>query len=392
MKKYRELIIFIICYVAYTSIYMTRINLSMASPGLIDGGILDSAQIGMMGSAFSVVYAFGRIISGGIGDKQPPWIMISIGLLVAGVSNIATGLFPPFIAIMLLWMSNAFAQSMLWGSVLNVMSAIYDEKKVKKMASYMVTSVAMGNIAAILLTPFIIEKLSLAFAFIVPGCLTLIMSTIVVLSLRKIQVKAELKEHKSFFGLLKEKKIKQLLLPAVFHGVMKDNVSLWMAVYFVQMFGIDLEESALFVLFIPVVGLIGRLLYTPCYKLCKSNEHLVSVMAFVICILSAVPLMLGFVTPVTAAIALSLIYAAVSLVNTSMLTFFPIRFLDSGNVSSVSGIMDFATYFGAGIGSFAYGFVIKAVGYTPMFASWIIISLISIIILYSLLNKDKKSA
>lgn len=392
MKKYRELIIFIICYVAYTSIYVTRINLSMASPALVDGGILDSAQIGMMGSAFSVVYAFGRIISGNIGDKQPPWVMISAGLLIAGVSNVIAGLFPPFIAMMVLWMANAFAQSMLWGSVLKIMSAIYDEKKVKKAASYMVTSVATGNIAAILGTTFVIERMGLAFAFIIPGCLTLVMSTVVVLSLRKIKAAPEQKEHKSFLHLLKDKKIKQLLMPAVFHGVMKDNVSLWMTVYFVQKFGVNLEESALFVLFIPVIGLIGRLLYNPCYKLCGGNENRVSVMAFAVCIASAIPLTFGLVTPIIATVALSLIYAAVSLINTSMLTFFPIRFLESNNVSSVSGIMDFATYFGAGIGSFAYGFVIKSVGYSPMFGSWIVISLLSIILMYSLLKKDKKSA
>jgi len=123
--KNKGMIIFIICYLAYTSIYIARLNLSMASPGLIDAGMLDSAQIGMMGSVFSVIYAFGRLLNGGLSDTTPPWRMISTGLLVAGVSNVAMGFFPPFMGMLILWSCNAFAQSMLWSSVLCVVTAVY---------------------------------------------------------------------------------------------------------------------------------------------------------------------------------------------------------------------------------------------------------------------------
>lgn len=387
MKNKKSIILFIICYVAYTSIYVTRINLSMASPVLLQNGVLDSSQIGIMGSLFSVIYAFGRFINGGIGDKQPPWLMISVGLLLAGVSNILTGFFPPFIAILILWMTNAYAQSMLWSSVLKVVSAIYDAQKAKKMASYMVTSVATGNIVAILASTYIIENIGLSFAFIIPGCFTLIMSTFVILSIRKIKPVNEQKQHQSFVSLLSNTEVRRLLIPAALHGVMKDNVSLWMTVYFVDKFSVDLEKSALFVLFIPVIGLIGRFLYPLFYKLCKEQEHKVSIVGFIICIISAAVLMLGSITPLVAAFALSFIYAATSLINTTLLTIYPLRFVKNNNVSSVSGIMDFATYFGAGVGSFAYGFLIKEAGYLPMFASWAVISVISLIIIYPFVKK-----
>lgn len=389
MKNKKSLMIFIICYLAYTSIYVTRINLSMASPGLVETGVLDSAQIGIMGSLFSVIYAFGRFINGGVGDRQQPWVMISVGLALAGVSNILAGLFPPFVAMTLLWMTNAFAQSMLWSSVLKVVSAIYDEKKAKKMASYMVTSVATGNIAAIIATTYIIEKIGLNFAFVIPGCFTLIMSTCVVIAIRKIKTEQEQKAHISFASLLAEGDIRRLLVPAALHGVMKDNVSLWMTVYFVDKFAIDLASSALFVLFIPVIGLAGRLMYPIFYKLCKEQEHKVSVVGFVICVVSSVVMLFGNITPVVAAFALSFIYAATSIINTTMLTIYPMHYIKTNNVSSVSGIMDFATYFGAGVGSFAYGFVIKTSGYMPMFVSWAVISVVSIILVYPFAKKSK---
>ena len=40
--------------------------------------------------------------------------------------------------------------------------------------------------------------------------------------------------------------------------------------------------------------------------------------------------------------------------------------------------MDFAAYLGAGISGAVYGVVIKHFGYAPMFASWVVVSVISL--------------
>ncbi|MCQ2433234.1 MAG: hypothetical protein MJ175_11580, partial [Clostridia bacterium] len=56
------------------------------------------------------------------------------------------------------------------------------------------------------------------------------------------------------------------------------------------------------------------------------------------------------------------------------------------NVSSVSGIMDFATYLGAGIGSAVYGWSITKFGYEPMYASWAIFSVLSIFLMRTLIR------
>lgn len=44
-----------------------------------------------------------------------------------------------------------------------------------------------------------------------------------------------------------------MLLPAMVHGVMKDNISLWMTVYVMDQFGVDLNASAYFILLIPAL-------------------------------------------------------------------------------------------------------------------------------------------
>ena len=390
MKSKKSTLIFIICYLAYTSIYVARLNLSMASPELMNSQILNTAQVGILGSIFSVIYASGRLFNGGLSDKLPPWAMISSGLVIAGISNLAIGFFPPFIGILLLWGANAYAQSMLWSSVLCIISSMFDVQTAKRKTSYMVTCVAAGNILGIILNSVIITKFGVRYAFIIPGGITLLFASLILLTTRDIPaIKVQQGKHVSMLQLFQNKEIRLAVFPATLHGMMKDNISLWMTVYFVDKFAIDLEQSAYFVLLIPVVGFIGRMIYPLCYRLCKEQEHKVSMYAFVLCAAAAIPLCIGKVSPVVAMVCLSLIYAAVSLINTSFLSIFPIRFLSTGNVASVSGILDFATYLGAGIGSLFYGFLIDRFGYSPMFLSWAAVSIVGTWLLRMMVAREK---
>ena len=376
----KKRLIFLIVYLAYCSIYVARVNLSVASSVLIDTNVADAAQIGLLGSAFSIIYSLGRLFNGSLSDRQPPWRMITIGLVVVSISNFCISILPPFPAIFLFWSTNAYAQSMLWSSVLCIVSGLYDARTAKKKTSLMVTSVAAGNVLAIILNTAFISAFGIRYAFIVPGALTLILGCAVLLTTKSISAPGGEKKHLSLFGLLKDRETRLMLVPAMAHGVMKENISLWMVLFIIDRFQVDLEASAYFVLFIPVVGLIGRLLYPLCYRLCREREHQVSTFGFIACTIFSLLLCFAATSPVLAVLYLSLIYTAVSLINTSLLSIYPIRFLKSGNVASVSGLMDFATYLGGGIGSALYGVLILHFGYLPMFASWAAVSLISLLI------------
>ena len=127
-------------------------------------------------------------------------------------------------------------------------------------------------------------------------------------------------------------------------------------------------------------GFIGRTIYPAVYKLCKSKENTVSIIGFFVSAASSLVLCFSGIGIIPAVLCMSLIYAAVSMINTSILSIYPLQFLKTGNVASVSGVMDFATYLGAGVSGVIYGALIKNFGYTPMFLSWVCISLISIIL------------
>lgn len=380
---------FAICFIAYTCIYFARFNLSIASPTLIDEGVFDAGQIGLLGSIFSVVFATGRLFNGSLSDRVLPWIMICTGLIAVGCSNLLCGMFPAFIGMAALWGINAWAQSMLWSSELCVVCSIYDEKMVKKRTAQLVTSTAVGNLVAILFNTWLVSSYGTRYAFIVPGAINVLMAPVVWYSIHQVRLPRMQKEtHMPLLPLIGHKDVRSMLAPALFHGVMKDNISLWMAVYFVSSFGIDLKQSAWFMLLIPSIGLVGRLMYPSAMRMCRDRENIVSVGGFIICAFATLVLAFDVRSPLVAALCLSITYAAISLINTSSVSIYPMRFAQSGNVAAVSGIMDFATYLGAGIGSAVYGYTIQWFGYGAMFGSWVVLSLLSMLVL---LRNERRS-
>ena len=380
MKKQTSRI-FLVCYFAYLFIYVARLNLSMAAPGLKEASILSMEQIGMLGSMFSVIYACGRLLSGVLSDRYPPWKMISLGLVLCGVSNICFGMFPPFGAILLLWGVNAFAQSMLWGSILRILSTIYPGSIAKKRASYMATTVAAGNLVGILLNTGLINRYGTAWAFLVPGGITLTMSLLVALNTHPVQPPVVQSTNRGFSLLLKKREVQKMLLPALIHGVLKDNISLWMTVYIMDSFGVDLQQSSGYVLLIPTVGFFARILAPELYRMVKERDRPLLMWGFAFSVGGALLLVFCAYSAWLAIAYLSLIYTAVSVMNGCFLSFFPMRFAKEGYVASVSGIMDFATYLGTGLSSIFYGMMIERFGYGAMFFSWAVLCSLGLLLL-----------
>lgn len=382
-------IIYILCYLAYSSIYIARVNLTMANPSLVEGGVLDTAKIGILGGCFAAIFAVGRLLNGILSDKTPPFLMVSTGLCVCALSNVFVGFFPPFYAILILWSANAYAQSMLWGAMASMMSSLYDESTAKKRTAFLSSSVAAGNIVSILFCTWLITRFGTQYAFIIPGLITLVLGIVTAFAFKDVKPYPSDKKHLSFFDLLAKREIQIISIPSFIHGILKENISLWMTVYIIDTYCVDLGTSAYYLLLIPIFGFLGRFVHQFFYRIAKENEHTVSLIAFVFAI--AFSLMLVFeVSAVYSILCLTVLYGLISMINTSFLSIYPHRFRHEGNVSSVGGLIDFVTYLGAAVGSLVFGVLIKQFGYNSMFISWAAVSAVGAAVISKFIKKEVK--
>ena len=406
---------FALSYFAYASIYIARLNLTIASPVMQEQGLLTSTQVGAMGGAFFLCYSAGQLLNGFLGDLFPPGKMVTAGLLLTAFGNILIGFLPPAGVILVLWGINGFAQSMLWGPLLRALAARFPGEKQAETASCLVSSVGVGSVLGILIASAAISFQDVRFAFLLPGFITALAGGAVYFffrvsppsghtdvssdlcftsrsgacrSIRARLTDAGFSRHR--FSALCSPRLMILLLPAMFHGVLKDNLNLWAASYFADTYSLPLAELSFYVLAIPVLTLLGRLIYPFLLRLCRGREHTVSILALSITALCLIPLCLEGVAMVPVAVCLSLIAAAISVVNTSFLTVYPTRYTGCGCVSSVVGLMDFATYFGAGISSILYGHLLENNSYPLLFGSWLILTLLAVlfIIIHNHMKKE----
>ncbi|MBC8580717.1 MFS transporter [Zhenhengia yiwuensis] len=378
------------CWMAYASIYLGRLNLSIAAPIMEQEELINAVQMGTLGSCFFFTYAFGQIINGYLGDRVNPKRMFSIGIIVAALCNILIGFGPSVPMIFLLWSINGYAQSMIWGPLLKILAYTYiKEKERSRAAMILSTSIGVGSVLAILISSIVLEN-GFEAVFWVAGIVMLIIGIASLIFIPYVnQSKIIKREHISFFKIFLDKKIRAILIPNMAHGIIKDNLNLWIPILFMMMYGIDVKQVVIYVFLIPLATLVGRLIFPWMYHRCRENEKVVVTMAFIVCIGSLVPLVAYQIPIWLAALLLACIALAVSVINAAFLTIFPLRFVESNNVASVSGIMDFIAYMGAAVGSILFGIVIKYLGYQSIILFWIVISVISIVCMILSINNEE---
>jgi len=377
-KNNKIWLLYILGYAVYCAVYICRFNLNIAGTLLQQNGALTAAQYGLMGSAFSATYAVGRIFNGYIGDRVDKRIMIALGITLSGLSNLLIGFFPPFQAMLIVWAINGYAQSMIWGPLLYSVTRNIPEKHMNMATSIFPSSVATGSVLGILVATFAISRLGMAWAFFIPSTVGIALGIAAFIFFRNDD---EVKSGSAKGVLIPDRRIVPVAFTAFLHGWIKDSVSYWAALIFLKKYAIDIGSIAGFVLLVPALGLIGRLAYPFVFKKCGECEHKTSISGFISCIVAAAVLCLPLPAVVTA-LCLCFISAIISMINTSMLSIFPMRFAAAGNVSSVSGIMDFATYLGSSLSAALFGWMFSAdSNFSAMYMIWIAVSVVSIVIL-----------
>lgn len=372
-------LIFTVGFMAYASIYIARLNFAVASAAFEAGGMLTKAQIGIIGSVFSFTYAIAKVPGGMLGDRYSGGNVITLGLLLTGLSNLAIAVFPVFAVITVAWGINALGQSMLWGPLLRTMSEICSDEQYKKVSRSLGISIAVGSIAGILAASFCLTWFNVRVCFAVPAVLTFIMAAAVrcffpnvpghmgktladtVIAVRGITVQAE---------------FKSMFIPAMGHGMIKDNINVWLAVFFVDTYAIDISKVGGYVFFIPLMSLLGKTLYPVLYRYLRS-DYKISISSFVLCIICSVYLTSGKASVVGAVLCMGMLAALVAAINTHILAVIPGQIADKSNMSFAASVMDLLVYGGAGLGSLIFGGLIPKYGYGSMFAIWAAASAVS---------------
>ncbi len=379
----RAVLIAIFSYLAYSCVYLCRLNLSVASVGIKELGLMTDSQIGILSSLFLAAYASGKLMLGRVGDKLPPKLMIVAGLSLSAVTNLIFGLFLHELLPFVLWFLNGFAQSLIWGPILRIVSSNFSAERRSTVLSLMATCIGVGSILGVIVASVGITLFnSVSAGFFLPAGITAVVIILFIIFVHDAKQEETTKlQPMSLKELFRDPAFQRMTIPSFLHGVVKDNINVWMGLYFAVTFKLDLKNLAFYVFIVPLLTLLGRILFLPALRLCRNNESLVAGLSLVLSGVFSLLLALDFLPLGFALVCFGGIACMISMANTTLLSIFPARYLERGCVSSVASYMDVLAYSGAAIGSLVFGIMVESFGYSPMFFVWLVCSAISAVIL-----------
>lgn len=110
-KKIR-LISFLTATLGYGMYYVCRLSMNVIRKPMVDDGVFTETEIGIIGSCLFFTYAIGKFCNGFIADRSNVKKLMSTGLLISALINLALGFTNSFIVFAVLWGINGYFQSM----------------------------------------------------------------------------------------------------------------------------------------------------------------------------------------------------------------------------------------------------------------------------------------
>ena len=160
----------------YSFYYVCRLTISIAKKPIVDEGVLDPQQLGTIGFAFFLAYAFGKLINGFLADRSHIGRLMSTGLLVSAVILLVFGFTNAFLLFALLWGVNGWFQAM--GSAPSGASISQWFSNKERGTRYSIWSSAhpIGEGISMVLTATIITYLGWRWGFWLPGIVSVLVA------------------------------------------------------------------------------------------------------------------------------------------------------------------------------------------------------------------------
>jgi OPA family sugar phosphate sensor protein UhpC-like MFS transporter len=170
--------VFISLVIGYGFFYTCRLSLSVAKKQMIDAGVVDVTELGIIGAVLLYVYAIGKFTNGFLADRANIQRFMSIALLLSAVVNLLFGFTTYFMLFVILWGLNGWFQSI--GSAPSVVSLCQWFSNNERGTRYGIWAGAhnIGEGLTFIGTSFLVGALGWSWGFMGPGIACIISAMI----------------------------------------------------------------------------------------------------------------------------------------------------------------------------------------------------------------------
>ncbi len=273
--------IFYSIYFGYVVFYLTRKSFTFVIPHLLDLGYT-MADVGLLGTLLYITYGASKFVSGIFADRANPRYVMSIGLILTGITNIFFGFSSSLILFAVFWGLNGWFQGWGWPPCTKQLTFWFSKSERGKWWSLKSTSHNVGGAIAPLLVAYCCTLLDWRWGMIVPGCIALVVGLCLLERLRDVPQSLGLPPVEKFRGepedpagvrdgqvlsskdilfkhVLNNKAVWILSLSYFFVYVVRTGLNDWATVYLMKQKDYTLISAAASVTWFEVGGFLGIL-------------------------------------------------------------------------------------------------------------------------------------
>lgn len=392
----------------YFASYITRINFGTVMVEFIAAENVAKSAASLITTASFITYGVGQLISGVLGDRVSPRLLIFGGFCVTVVCNIIMPLGSPSIAVMTaVWGVNGLAQAFMWPPIVKIMSAALRDIDYGSAVSKICFGSAGGTLAMYLLSPVIIRYSGWKTVFTVSAVFGALIAVVWMVWSKRLLNGIDI--------LQKEKAVQKggvhtpspllhtmvrllplVLLTIALQGMLRDGISTWVPTFISETFNLGSEISILVSVILPIFHVICTLFTYQVYKMLRNNAYVAILIFFGGVLAALVALWLFGTENVVSSVALlALVNGFIHCVNSLQTCYLPLYYKDSGKISTYSGILNFATYIGSAASTYIFAKISESSGWSTTILSWVIFAAagiaITVVCYLPVKNKIKKA-
>lgn len=397
---------------AYALYYVCRMAMSVVKQPLIDDGIFTAGELGIIGSAFYFVYAFGKFMNGFVADYCNIRRFMATGLLVSTVVNLlmgVTGLMHGWwgmssvvllIVFAVLWGINGFCQSM--GAPPGVISLSRWFPLNRRGTFYSILSATpyLGKSLSVFLLGIVVGAIGWEYGFILSAVAGVIGSVAIILfvsdtpescglpSVQELSGEEPLKTDSMPTRELQKKVVRHpgiwiIALSSAFVYITQHAVSEWGVLFLQKGKGYSLSSATQIIAFSEIFGIAGTVLAGWLSdRVFKGNRFIPVMISGIVCLAS-----LGAFLLTGGSYGLNIVWVAVfslsiGVVYCTVAGLMALDIVPRKATGAALGMVGLASYGAAGLQNLVSGFMIGAGGYDfkPVSVFWLVSCLLSFMI------------
>lgn len=380
-----HLLVAALCAV-YFSGYFARLNYATVIAEIVAAeGILKSSAA-LCTTACFITYGVGQLLSGFLGDRVSPKLLIFSGLGASALFNFLMPFCPGIGFMVVLWGLNGLAQALLWPPMMRLMTAYFDPVWVER--GCVRTSIASSSATVLLYlcAPPILRLGGWRAVFRVSAFLAAATAVLWLLFMNAFEKKhgsaptgplpaaqdgkkapAKFSMKTMIFG----EGLLFVMLAIVLQGILRDGVTTWLPSYLIEVFSLETGSSILSSVVIPLFSIFSFPVCAFLHRRFFRNEAIFSAGLFGFgLILSLAMAALYTASAPASALLAALLTAAMHGINLMLICNLPARFAASGKVSLLTGMLNACTYVGSALSTYVFALIAQSAGWRATVVCW----------------------